>query len=77
MNTEQLLINKWRSLNSEQQRQVLDFVEFVAQESLFIDCSQIKQQRVRQWLDWAGDSPNDSLELPDEALSRDSIYSED
>ena len=34
MNSEQLLIDKWRSLTSVQQQEVLDFVEFIAQKSL-------------------------------------------
>lgn len=34
MNTEQLLIDKWRSLNLLQQQEVLHFVEFIAQKSV-------------------------------------------
>ena len=90
MNSEQLLIDKWRSLNIVQQQEVLDFVEFIAQKSQqenqhsgFINSKrstqaihqyQARAQRVKQWLDWATDNPDDSPRLPDEALSRDSIY---
>lgn len=77
MNSEQLLIDKWRGLNPLQQQEVLDFVEFIAQKSQLEDRSQIRHRRVKQWLDWASDNPDDSPGLPDEALSRDSIYSED
>lgn len=78
MNSEQLLINKWRDLNSVQQQFVLDFVDFIAQKSLIENQSQgVVSSRVKQWMDWASDNPNDSPGLPDEALSRDSIYSED
>ena len=76
MNSEQLLIDKWRSLNLVQQQEVLDFVEFIAQKSVKEDRSSI-ERRVKQWLDWASDNPDNSSGLPDEALSRDSIYSED
>jgi hypothetical protein len=78
MNSEQLLINKWRDLNSVQQQFVLDFVDFIAQKSLRENQSQgVVSSRVKQWMDWASDNPDDSPGLPDEALSRDSIYSED
>jgi hypothetical protein len=78
MNSEQMLINKWRDLNSVQQQFVLDFVDFIAQKSLIENQSQgLVSSRVKQWMDWASDNPDDSPGLPDEALSRDSIYSED
>ena len=77
MNSEQLLIDKWRGLNPVQQQEVLDFVEFIAQKSQLENRSQIEQRRVKQWIDWATDNPDDSPQLPDEALSRDSIYGED
>lgn len=77
MDSEQLLLDKWRGLNSLQQQEVLDFVEFIAQKSLPAKQSQLRAQQVKEWIDWARDHPDDSPELPDEALSRDSIYSED
>ncbi|MBE9044275.1 hypothetical protein IQ255_07650 [Pleurocapsales cyanobacterium LEGE 10410] len=77
MNSERLLIDKWRGLNPIQQQEVLDFVEFIAQKSFQEDRSQIRERRVKQWLNWASDNPDDSPGLPDEALSRDSIYNED
>lgn len=77
MNSERLLIDKWRGLNPVQQQEVLDFVEFIAQKSQLENRSQIEQRRVKQWIDWATDNLDDSPQLPDEALSRDSIYGED
>lgn len=77
MNKEQLLIDKWRSLTTVQQQEVLDFVDFISQKSLKKNQKSQKEQRVKEWLDWASDNPDDSPGLPDEALSRDSIYSED
>lgn len=74
MSSEQLLIDKWRSLTSVQQQEVLDFVDFIAQKSLKENQSRPRAQRVKEWLDWANDHPDDSPGLPDEALSRDSIY---
>jgi hypothetical protein len=92
MNSEQLLIDKWRGLNSVQQQEVLNFVDFIAQKSQQKNQSQVRARRtadgagealtpvssrVKDWMDWASDNPDDSPGLPDEALSRDSIYSED
>ena len=77
MNSEQLLIDKWRGLNPLQQQEVLDFVDFIAQKSLQKNQSQLRAQRVKEWIDWASNNPDDSPGVPDEALSRDSIYSED
>ncbi len=74
MNSEQLLIDKWPSLTSVQQQEVLDFVEFIAQKSLKENQSGQRAQRVKKWLDWAEDNPADSPGLPDEAVTRDSIY---
>lgn len=78
MNREQLLISKWRDLNSLQQQEVLDFVDLIAQKSFPGNIKLLQtEQKVQKWLDWANDNPDDSPGLPDEALSRDSIYSED
>ena len=90
MNSEQSLIDKWRSLTSLQQQEVLDFVEFIAQKSLPENQhgdwasgrnvraphhqSRQRTQRVKKWLDWAEDNPAGSPGLPAEALSRDNIY---
>ncbi|MEL6579113.1 MAG: hypothetical protein AAFQ14_05145 [Cyanobacteria bacterium J06621_12] len=77
MNSEQLLINKWRDLNSVQQQEVLDFVDTIAHKSFMKNQIQVRARRVKDWIDWTEDNPDDSPGLPDEALSRDSIYSED
>ena len=77
MNSEQLLINKWRDLNTVQQQEVLDFVDFIFQKSFKENQTQARARRVKDWIDWTGDNPDDSPGLPDEALSRDSIYGED
>ena len=76
MISEQILIDKWRSLNKVQQQEVLDFVDSIEQRSSSENQLQ-KKRRVKEWLDWSGDNPHDSPGLPDEAVSRDSIYSED
>ena len=77
MNSEQLLINKWRNLDTIQQQEVLDFVDRIAQKSLKENQSQARARRVKDWINWTADNSDDSPGLPDEALSRDSIYSED
>ena len=74
MNSEQFLINKWRGLTSVEQQEVLDFVEFMAQKSYSKNQLYQREQRAKKWLDWASDNPSNSPSLPDEALSRDSIY---
>ena len=60
MNNEQLLIDKWRGLNPVQQQEVLDFVDFITKKSQQENQSQARAQRVKQWLDWARDNPDDS-----------------
>ena len=77
MNSEQLLIDKWRGLNPVQQQEVLDFVDFIFQKSLRENQSQQRAQRVKEWIKWTSDNTSDSTGLPDEALTRDSIYNED
>ena len=74
MNSEQLLINKWRNLNTVQQQEVLDFVDRIAQKSLKENQSKARARRVKDWIDWTADNPDDSPGLSNEALSRDSIY---
>ena len=76
MNSEQLLIDKWRSLSIVQQQEVLDFVDFLRQKSLRENQSQ-QRQLVKEWIKWASDNPQDSPGLPDDALTRDSIYNDD
>ncbi len=76
MNSEQLLIDKWRSLSIVQQQEVLDFVDFLRQKSLTENQSQ-QRQLVKEWIKWASDNPQDSPGLPDDALTRDSIYNDD
>ena len=78
MNSEQLLINKWRNLNTAQQQEVLDFVNCLAQKSCLENQYKTRARRVKDWINWrTTDNADDSPGLPDEALSRDSIYSDD
>ena len=74
MNSEQLLINKWRNLDTLQQQEVLDFVDRIAQKSLKENQYKARVQQIGDWIDWTADNADDSPGLPDEALSRDSIY---
>lgn len=80
MNSEQILLDKWRSLTLERQQEILDFVEFIWQKSTQDQQPQPTQtqisnsQKVKRWLDWAESHPENSPGLPDKALSRDSIY---
>ncbi|MGL5943476.1 MAG: hypothetical protein ACRC2S_24540 [Waterburya sp.] len=81
MNSEHSLIDKWRSLNTVQQQEVLDFIDFTLQKSLREKQSQSNQsqqraQRVEEWINWASANIKNSPGLPDEALGRDSIYNE-
>jgi hypothetical protein len=63
-------------VNTEQQQQVLDFVEFITQKEIVEDRYLIRERRVKQWLNGAGVCPDDSPGLPDEAFSC-NTYSED
>ena len=79
MNTEQLLLDKWRSLTTDKQQEVLDFLEFIHQKSISQKStrpadSETIAERVKRWKDWAESHTQDSPGLPDEALSRNSIY---
>lgn len=80
MNSEQVLLDKWRSLTPQRQQEILDFVEFISQKSTQQPPTQPTQtqlsssQRVQRWLDWAASHPENSPGLPDEALRRDNIY---
>jgi hypothetical protein len=82
MNSEHLLIDKWRSLNTVQQQEVLNFIDCTLQKSLRkkqsqSNQSQQREQKVKEWINWASANTSDSPGLPDEALRRDSIYNED
>jgi hypothetical protein len=82
MNSEHLLIDKWRSLSTVQQQEVLNFIDFTLQKSLREKQSQSNQsrqreQKVKEWINWAAANLQNSPGLPDEALRRDNIYNED
>lgn len=79
MNSEQMLLDKWRDLTSDKQQEVLDFLDFIWQKSLADKLAQPLEskttaERVKRWIDWAESHPENSSSLPDEALRRDSIY---
>jgi hypothetical protein len=79
MDTEQLLLDKWRDLTADKQQEVLDFVDFIWHKStpekhaLPLN-SLTTAERVKRWIDWAESHDKDSPGLPDEALRRDTIY---
>ena len=59
MNSEQIFLDKWRSLTTVQQQEVLDFIDFIKQKSfreklLSSPPSQQRTERVKQWLNWVG-----------------------
>jgi hypothetical protein len=79
MNSEQMLLDKWRDLTSERQQEVLDFLDFIWQKSVAARLAQPLEskktaERVKRWIDWAESHPENSPGLSDEALRRDSIY---
>ena len=70
MPTEQLLLERWRSLPPAKQKEVWEFLEFLSRPT------QTAEQRVERWQNWVRSHPENSANLPNEALHRDSIYSE-
>lgn len=78
MNSEQLLLNKWRNLTADKQQEVLDFVDFIWHKSTpkkHVPLNSLTTaERVKQWIDWAESHDKHSPGLPDQALHRDSIY---
>lgn len=80
MNAEQILLDKWRYLTPEKQSEVLDFIDFLRlknerQSPVQLSSPEIStSERVKRWRHWAESHPKNSPGLPDEALSRDSIY---
>ncbi len=82
MNSEEILLSKWRDLNADKQQKILNFLDFIWQKSLAeksekISDSEMVNQRVQRWIDWAESHPKNSPGLPDEALRRDSIYEDE
>jgi hypothetical protein len=80
MNAEKVLLDKWRYLTPDKQSEVLDFMDYLRyKHNRELEVKQLpnntsNSERVKQWLDWAESHPKNSPGLPDEALSRDSIY---
>jgi hypothetical protein len=78
MNSEQVLLEKWRTLPSDRQREVLDFIDGIIPRTENKESDRTpsgdRADRVRAWLDWAEDNPKPSPNLPDEAMHRDTIY---
>lgn len=69
------------SLNDEQLKQIADFIAFIEFQSTRVASSTpfwqtTPAERSREFREWSSQLPKNSLSLPDEAFSRDSVYAE-
>ena len=81
MNIEQAILENIKQLPFNQQQELLDFSEFLKQKNLNLRAnSQTKltpQQKVEKWGKVIAKLPQTSVNLPDEALHRDTMYEDE
>lgn len=68
-------------LDEEQLKKIADFIALIEFQARQVESSATWQkatpvERARNFREWVSQLPNNSPSLPDEALSRDSIYEE-
>lgn len=69
-------------LNDEQLKQIADFIAFIEFQSRQVASPTrfwqraTSAERSREFREWVSQLPKNSLSLPDEAFSRDTIYAE-
>ena len=74
MNIEQAVIENLRRLPLEKQQEVLDFSQFLTQKTSPKPEAMTPQEKAEDWLKFLESQPKDTPGLPDEALSRETIY---
>jgi hypothetical protein len=74
MNIEQAVIENLRKLPLEKQQEVLDFSQFLTQRTPPKIKETTPHEKAEDWLKCLESQPKDTLGLPDEALSRETIY---
>jgi hypothetical protein len=79
MNIEQSVLENLRQLPLSQQKQVLDFSEFLKQKMTLPqpDPSLTPEEKIAKWNEFIAKLPQNSANLPDEALHRDTMYEDE
>jgi hypothetical protein len=83
MNIEQAVLENLRELPTDKQQEVLDFTEFLRQNTKSVSPEEkthttqlTPQEKAERWRFFVASLPKDSANLPDEALHRDTMYDE-
>ncbi len=71
INIEQSILENLRELPTEKQQEVLDFTEFLRQKTQLTP-----KEKSERWRKFIASLPQESANLPDEALHRDTMYEE-
>ena len=81
MNIERAVLENLRELPPDKQQEVLDFTEFLRQKTKSVDpekptkTSQLTaQEKAERWREFVVSLPKNSVNLPEEALHRDTMY---
>lgn len=74
MNLEQAVIENLRRLPLEKQQEVLDFSQFLTQRTPPKIEEMTPHEKAEDWLKFLESQPKDTPGLPNEALSRETIY---
>ncbi len=83
MNIEQAVLENLRELPRDKQQEVLDFTKFLRQKTQLVypekttqTTELTAQEKAESWRKLVENFPQNSANLPEEALHRDSMYSE-
>ena len=83
MNIEQAVLENLRELPPDKQKSVLDFTEFLRQntQSMYPEkktqtTQSTPQEKAERWREFVVSLPQNSANLPEEALHRDTMYDE-
>ena len=83
MNIEQAVLENLRELPPDKQKSVLDFTEFLRQntQSMYPEkktktTQSTPQEKAERWREFVVSLPKNSANLPEEALHRDTMYDE-
>lgn len=81
MNIEQAILENIKQLPLQQQQEVLDFSEFLKQKisnfTPFPDFDLTPKEKVAKWNQVIAKLPQNSANLPDESLHRDTMYEDE
>lgn len=83
MDIEEAVLTNLRELPADKQQEVLDFTEFLRQNTKSVlpeektKAAQLTpQEKAEKWRKFVASLPQNSANLPDEALHRDTMYDE-